>query len=163
MEPFMASFPSNTVENGMKEIDSVMSLPSTAGNTVIERICIQKQFTMTPIGQNIDFKRVRSMERSLAGNNICYTVMSTKQILKSIRSKALVVKIAKKSYSISDLPQVKYLPVNFYRSGRSGRNGGQSGLNSIQMWFDENIKFGFSSSIVLIYSRIGFLFDLFHN
>ena len=160
MEPFMASFPSNTVENGMKEIDSVMSLPSTAGNTVIERICIQKQFTMTPIGQNIDFKRVRSMERSLAGNNICYTVMSTKQILKSIRSKALVVKIAKKSYSISDLPQVKYLPVNFYRSGRNGR---QSGLNSIQMWFDENIKFGFSSSTVLIYSRIGLLFDLFHN
>lgn len=154
MEPFMACFPSNTVD-GIKEIDSVISLPSAAGDTVIERICIQNQFIMTPIGQNIDFKRVRSMERSLAGNNICYEITSTKENLKSIRSKALVVKIAKKSYSISDLPQVKYLPVNFYRNGRSGRNRGQSGLNSIQMWFDENIKFGFSSSIIFIVSTIG--------
>ena len=99
MEPFMASFPSNTVKNGMKEIDSVVYLPLTTGDTLIERICSQKQFIMTPIGQNIDFKRVRSMERSLAGNNICYEITSTKENLKSIRSKALVVKIAKKSYT----------------------------------------------------------------
>ena len=158
----MASFPSNTVENGIKEIDSVVSLPSKAGDSIIERICIPKQFIMTPFGQNIDFKRVRSMERSLVGNDICYTVFSTRENLKSIRSKALVVKIAKKSYSISDLPQVKYLPVNFYRSGRSGRNGGQSGLNSIQMWFDENIKFGFSSSIIFFFSRRSLLFNLVH-
>ena len=107
---------------------------------------------MTPIGQNIDFKRVRSFERSLEGNNICYTITTTKQNLKSIRSKALVIKIAKKSFSISDLPQVKYLPVNFY--GRNGRRSGQSGRNgpnSIQMWFDENIKYGFETPSSIIY------------
>ena len=139
---------SNTVEP-LESLDSVVSLPSSAGDTILERICIPSQkFSMTPIGQNIDFRRVRAFERLLEGNNICYTITTTKQNSKSIRSKALVIKIAKKSNSISDLPQVKYLPVNFY--GRNGRRGrGQSIPNSIQMWFDENIKYGFeiSSSI----------------